>query len=141
VTVNRLTFYRLSTYLSKNQTFLLPEPSKNRLPHNGKKWHFVLCTVMRKALVAKPGANPTAAEFTTTTPASIVCSRLERIFKVEENNLNFKTHKDTRGVENFYSAGVVTHDRRIFLKEVARGGEQTRVLSISFIFSFSPLYR
>jgi hypothetical protein len=24
----------------------------------------------------------------------------------------------------------------IFLKEVARGGEQTRVLSISFIFSF-----
>jgi hypothetical protein len=25
-------------------------------------------------------------------------------------------------------------------KEVARGGEQTRVLSISFIFSFSPLY-
>jgi hypothetical protein len=30
----------------------------------------------------------------------------------------------------------------LFLKkEVARGGEQTRVLSISFIFSFSPLYR
>jgi hypothetical protein len=28
-----------------------------------------------------------------------------------------------------------------FFKEVARGGEQTRVLSISFIFSFSPLYR
>jgi hypothetical protein len=25
-----------------------------------------------------------------------------------------------------------------FLKEVARGGERTRVLSISFIFSFSP---
>jgi hypothetical protein len=29
----------------------------------------------------------------------------------------------------------------LFLKEVARGGEQTRVLLISFIFSFSPLYR
>jgi hypothetical protein len=28
-----------------------------------------------------------------------------------------------------------------FKKEVAQGGEQTRVLSISFIFSFSPLYR
>jgi CMP-2-keto-3-deoxyoctulosonic acid synthetase len=28
-----------------------------------------------------------------------------------------------------------------FKKEVARGGEQTRVLSISFIFSFSPFYR
>jgi hypothetical protein len=28
-----------------------------------------------------------------------------------------------------------------FLKEVARGGEQTRGLSISFIFFFSPLYR
>jgi hypothetical protein len=28
-----------------------------------------------------------------------------------------------------------------FFKEVARGGERTRVLSISFIFSFSPLYR
>jgi hypothetical protein len=26
-------------------------------------------------------------------------------------------------------------------KEDARGGERTRVLSISFIFSFSPLYR
>jgi hypothetical protein len=28
-----------------------------------------------------------------------------------------------------------------FKKKVARGGERTRVLSISFIFSFSPLYR
>jgi hypothetical protein len=28
-----------------------------------------------------------------------------------------------------------------FFKEVARGGERTRVLSLSFIFSFSPLYR
>jgi hypothetical protein len=28
-----------------------------------------------------------------------------------------------------------------FFKEVARGGERTRILSISFIFSFSPLYR
>jgi hypothetical protein len=28
-----------------------------------------------------------------------------------------------------------------FFKEVARGGERTRVLSISFNFSFSPLYR
>jgi hypothetical protein len=28
-----------------------------------------------------------------------------------------------------------------FFKEVARGGERTRVLSISFIFSFSSLYR
>jgi hypothetical protein len=28
-----------------------------------------------------------------------------------------------------------------FFKEVARGGEQTQVLSILFIFSFSPLYR
>jgi hypothetical protein len=33
-------------------------------------------------------------------------------------------------------------DSEIFLcKEVARGGEQTRVLSILFILSFSPLYR
>jgi hypothetical protein len=31
--------------------------------------------------------------------------------------------------------------RHFFLKEVAQGGEWTRVLSISFIFSFSPLYR
>jgi hypothetical protein len=29
----------------------------------------------------------------------------------------------------------------LFLKEVARGGKRTRVLSIQFIFSFSPLYR
>jgi hypothetical protein len=29
----------------------------------------------------------------------------------------------------------------IFFKEVARGGERSRVLSISFIFSFSPPYR
>jgi hypothetical protein len=29
----------------------------------------------------------------------------------------------------------------LFKKEVARGGEQTRVLLISFYFSFSPLYR
>jgi hypothetical protein len=28
-----------------------------------------------------------------------------------------------------------------FFKEVAWGGEQIWVLSISFIFSFSPLYR
>jgi hypothetical protein len=28
-----------------------------------------------------------------------------------------------------------------FFKEVARGEERTRVLSILFIFSFSPLYR
>jgi hypothetical protein len=35
-----------------------------------------------------------------------------------------------------------SHGSIAFLKkEVARGGEQTRVLSISFIFSFSPLYR
>jgi hypothetical protein len=26
-------------------------------------------------------------------------------------------------------------------KEIARGGERTQVLSITFIFSFSPLYR
>jgi hypothetical protein len=30
---------------------------------------------------------------------------------------------------------------KTIFKEVARGGERTRVLSISFIFSFSPLYR
>jgi hypothetical protein len=30
---------------------------------------------------------------------------------------------------------------RVFSKEVARGREGTRVLSISFIFSFSPIYR
>jgi hypothetical protein len=29
----------------------------------------------------------------------------------------------------------------MFFKEVARGGERTRVLSISVIFTFSPLYR
>jgi hypothetical protein len=30
---------------------------------------------------------------------------------------------------------------KFFKKEVDRGGERTRVFSISFIFSFSPFYR
>jgi hypothetical protein len=34
-------------------------------------------------------------------------------FKVEENNVAFKTHYATRAVVNFYSADVVTQDRRI----------------------------
>jgi hypothetical protein len=36
-----------------------------------------------------------------------------RFFQVEENIFAFKTHWATRGVVNFYSAGVITHDRRI----------------------------
>jgi hypothetical protein len=34
---------------------------------------------------------------------------------------------------------IIIHNS-LFFKEVARGGEQTRVLSISFTFSISPLY-
>jgi uncharacterized transporter YbjL len=37
--------------------------------------------------------------------------------------------------------GVTANSEGDFFKEVARGGEQTQVLSISFIFSFSPLNR
>jgi hypothetical protein len=38
----------------------------------------------------------------------------ERFFKEEEKNIFvLKTHLATRGVVNFYSAGVVTCDRRI----------------------------
>jgi hypothetical protein len=40
----------------------------------------------------------------------------------------------------YNNAGIVDLNS-LFFKEVARGGERTRVLSISFIFSFSPLYR
>jgi hypothetical protein len=41
------------------------------------------------------------------------CIRLERFFKVDENHLVFQTRLARRGVETFYSAGVVTQDRRI----------------------------
>jgi hypothetical protein len=42
------------------------------------------------------------------------CSILERFSKyVEENNFVFKMRKATCGLVNFYSAGVVTHDRGI----------------------------
>jgi hypothetical protein len=37
--------------------------------------------------------------------------------------------------------GKCRKEYKPFFKEVARGGEQTRVLLISFIFSFSALYR
>jgi hypothetical protein len=40
------------------------------------------------------------------------CSRPERFFIIEEK-IPFKTHKATGGVVNFYSAGVVTQNRRI----------------------------
>jgi hypothetical protein len=51
----------------------------------------------------RPGANPTNSRFATTTQ---VCIRLERFYKVEENIFVFKTHEATRGVLNFYNAGV-----------------------------------
>jgi hypothetical protein len=38
------------------------------------------------------------------------CRRLEHFFKV--NMFVFKTHYATRGVVNFYNAGVLTHGRR-----------------------------
>jgi hypothetical protein len=38
---------------------------------------------------------------------------LERFLKVEENIFVFKMHLATRGVEIFYSAGVVNRGRRI----------------------------
>jgi hypothetical protein len=42
----------------------------------------------------------------------------------------------------FYeSVSAVINRQNLVFKEVARGGEPTRVLLISFIFSFSPLYR
>jgi hypothetical protein len=44
-------------------------------------------------------------------------------------------------VADLMENGTVSHIHMYLKKEVARGGERTRVLSISFIFSFSPLYR
>jgi hypothetical protein len=43
-------------------------------------------------------------------------------FKVEENIFDFKTHKATRGVVNFYNAGVVNRSgsRFVFGLRVAR---------------------
>jgi hypothetical protein len=52
----------------------------------------------------EPGANSTAFEFTPTTPAFL---------RVEDNILVFNTHLTTRSIINFYSAGVLTHDRSI----------------------------
>jgi hypothetical protein len=43
--------------------------------------------------------------------------------------------------ENLKFAIFLKNFGAIFFKEAAWGGERTRVLSISFIFSFSPLYR
>jgi hypothetical protein len=55
-------------------------------------------------------ANPTTFEFTTTAPALLLA---RAFFLSEENIFIFKTHQATRGVVNFHSAGVVTHDRWI----------------------------
>jgi hypothetical protein len=52
-----------------------------------------------------PGDDLATSEFTTTTPVFFT--------QVDENIFVFKTHEATRGVVNFYNAGVVTHDRRI----------------------------
>jgi hypothetical protein len=52
------------------------------------------------------------SEVTTTTPALYLCNRLEHLYiEANENSLVFKTA--TRGAVNFYSAGVVTRDRRM----------------------------
>jgi hypothetical protein len=64
-----------------------------------------------KILASVAGANPTTSELQLKRRR---CSRQERFFhKVEENIFVFKTHWATRGVVNFYSAAVATHDIRI----------------------------
>jgi hypothetical protein len=45
--------------------------------------------------------------------ASVLCSRLERFFMVEENISVLKTDCSTRGFVNFYTACVVIPDCRI----------------------------
>jgi hypothetical protein len=59
--------------------------------------------LLRNKYVSKTPHNPT----------KLLNFQLKRFAKVQENNSVFKTHKATRGVVNFYSAGVVTHDRGI----------------------------
>jgi hypothetical protein len=54
---------------------------------------------------SNPRADPTIAEFTTTTPALYVV----RFIKVEENTICF--HNAQGYTVNFYNASVVTHDR------------------------------
>jgi hypothetical protein len=56
-----------------------------------------------------PGVNPTTFNFTITYNASIVVGGSG--LHIKEDFFVYKMHKASRGVVNFYSAGVVTHDR------------------------------
>jgi hypothetical protein len=50
---------------------------------------------------------------TTATLASKYVHRLERFINLEETICVFKAHWAIRGIVDFYSAGVITHDCRI----------------------------
>jgi hypothetical protein len=60
-----------------------------------------------------PGADPMTSEFATLYVPRQRCSRLERFFLGRSICFVFKVHLATRGAVNFYSAGVVSHARRI----------------------------
>jgi hypothetical protein len=55
-----------------------------------------------------PGANPTTSEFTNTTPA-LKWARV--VFIAEEISSVLKACQATRGLVNFYNAGVVHNSR------------------------------
>jgi hypothetical protein len=65
------------------------------------------CGVKGREIESKPGANPMYDFRIQNSNADVVIGRLERFFKVAQNNFIFKTHKANRGVVKFYSAGDV----------------------------------
>jgi hypothetical protein len=59
-------------------------------------------TLQPKLIKLTQSANPTAAEFTNSTPEVAGCSKLEHFNKVEEKNFNLKTRTRLRHVLQDY---------------------------------------